>query len=136
MYLIKFTFSSIGSIILKESPCVIGVLKDEGPPVCLGCSRDLMGQAFVKCPQCKWPMCGSKECWEPGSPHALGECDILKKAGVGGNYTKWVPSVVYDTIVILRCISLVRRPRDTLKVQTSLLHLHSLFRISFQTFTF
>jgi len=60
-------------------------------------------------------MCGKKECWEEGSQHALGECSLLKEAGnrVTGNHRLRADKGVYQSILVLRCISL--RDRDPTK---------------------
>ncbi len=86
--------------------------KTEGPAVCVGCCTELRGQHGKACPQCKWPMCGSRGCWGPGSQHALGECSLLKAAGDGppiSGLTMWVTKGVYQGILVLRCLALKER---------------------------
>ncbi len=82
--------------------------------ICVGCCRDLMGPG-VRCPNCKWPICGRKMCWEEGSHHGIGECSFLKEIGdrVTEPLSSWSTKRVYHGIFILRCLSL--RKRDPIK---------------------
>jgi len=58
-------------------------------------------------------MCGKKECWQEGSAHALGECDLLKEARPANYLDLWEPANVYNSITVLRVLSL--RERDPAK---------------------
>lgn len=82
--------------------------KPEDNKVCLGCYQKVAGRG-VDCPGCKWPMCGKKKCWEEGSEHALGECALLMGARerIPANYQNlWDPNLVYQSITVLRFLSL------------------------------
>ena len=96
-------------IILKEDPLVIGPKQVDGPAICLGCCKNLNGRG-VGCPKCKWPMCGSSECWGPGSYHSLGECTYLKSGAVPSCvYAPVSTKAVCQSILILRCFALLKR---------------------------
>ena len=62
-------------------------------------------------------MCGRKECWSVGSHHEMGECSLLKKAGrrVNGNFALKGNREIYQSIMVLRCLSL--RERDPSKFE-------------------
>jgi len=95
---------------LQEDALVFGVnSKTDDLPVCLGCSIQLHQR--VACPNCKWPMCGRKECMGEGSHHALGECAVLKASHAADDTTS--TEEVYISITVLRCLSL--RVRDPVK---------------------
>ena len=97
-------------IILEEVPWVVGPAMAEGPAVCVGCCYELNG-IVVPCPNCRWPMCGRKQCWAQGSQHALGECSLLKIAGtcVTENFANRITKEVYPSIMYLRCLALKKR---------------------------
>ena len=86
-------------------------MNDNGVAMCLGCCRNLNGKG-VGCPHCSWPMCGRKECFAEGSQQVQGECALLEEAShriAAGNYAQSVPSEVYHVIMVLRCLSLLKR---------------------------
>ncbi len=89
---------------------MLGSMIGDGPPVCLGCCRSLEGHG-VNCPNCSWPMCGRKECWDDGSQHELGECALLEGAGnrVIGKHALSASPEVYYCILVLRCLSFLKR---------------------------
>ena len=60
-------------------------------------------------------MCGS-ECWREESCHTLGECSLILKYSPGcvtNNYARESTKEVYQSILVLRCLSL--RHRDASK---------------------
>ncbi len=60
-------------------------------------------------------MCGSSNCWQPGSQHALGECVWLKGARITGHSSQFASKDIYLAIMVLRCLSL--RDRDPFKYE-------------------
>lgn len=101
---------------MQEDALLVTPKLVDGPALCLGCCRNLNGLG-VECSNCKWPMCGRQECYGVGSHHALGECSLLKKAGgrVTGNFGQQGIKEIYQTIMVLRCLSL--RERDPAKFE-------------------
>ncbi len=98
---------------MREEPLLIVPSHVDGSMVCLGCCSKLEGQQ-VACPNCKWPMCGKKQCIGKGSQHELGECAVLKAAhAVKDNHAIPADNTVYVSIMVLRYLSL--RKRDPVK---------------------
>lgn len=99
----------LGSIIIREDPLVIGSMESKSLAVCVGFCRKL-GDKAMKCSQ--WPVCRQQNCWVEGSQHAnAGECDLQKKAGsrVSVKFALWTASGVYESIMVLRCLSLCEK---------------------------
>jgi len=121
-FLFMFSFLSShnfpGSFILHEAPLIISLpFNEDCSTSCLGCSKEPEKDVSpVSCPQCAWPsMCGKEECWKDGSPHAMGECCLLKASGakVTTEILQKLDEMEFQlSIAVLRCIALKdREPR-------------------------
>lgn len=62
-------------------------------------------------------MCGEMSCWAEGSPHALGECALLKAARsrITVKDAQSASNEIYYSIVVLRCLALRDRDMDKWK---------------------
>jgi len=132
LLLICIIIYAAGEIILQEEALLVTPKLADGPALCLGCCSDLNGLG-VECPNCKWPMCGRQDCYGDGSHHALGECSLLKKAGsrVTGNFAQEGIKEIYQTIMVLRCLSL--RERDPAKFEKLMQLKYDKYSLSLKT---